>query len=319
MRYAVVFKTYTWDGFVHRQASRCKAAAGRGDFFISVDETNGSVGPIAFDRVVRVTNDKIVASGFANRFEKGSLLWWNPDYVHYQFQEAYPDYDFYVFIEYDAVVQGQIETLIDQVAESGTDLVAFPIQMAKQDWFWTPFHRQTYELEDLQGALICMTVFSRRALEMLAARRRAMTKDGQVRYWPNAEVFVATEITRAKFKSRSLAEFGDVDAYQWFPPILEDDLQEIAGMAFLHPVLDRRRYVSALLKTTTQFRSFLYPRSKMWLALRRFPKKDYMPGLAGAARKRFFTSMGEKAHRSKLRMAARVTFSRSSKELSAQP
>ena len=46
-RCAVVFKTYAWDGFVERQARRLAEAAGALDFYISVDETNGPVGPIA--------------------------------------------------------------------------------------------------------------------------------------------------------------------------------------------------------------------------------------------------------------------------------
>src|ERR1700742_4753961 len=100
MRYAVIFKTYTWDSFVHRQASRCRAATGDGDFFIMVDETNRSIGDIPFERVVRTTNAQLVSFGLANRFEVGSLIWWNADYPHYQFQDQYPDYDYYVFVEY---------------------------------------------------------------------------------------------------------------------------------------------------------------------------------------------------------------------------
>lgn len=301
MRYAVVFKTYMWDGFVHRQALRCKAATGAGDLFIAVDETNGAVGDIPFANVMRTTNTQLEASGFANRFEKGSMLWWNPDYVHYHFQEQHPAYDFYVFVEYDALVLGQIEAVVQHAAANGTDLMALPIRMAKENWFWTAFHRQTYPLDEIQGALICISVFSYRALKMLADRRRAMRTDDRVQYWPNAEVFIPTEITRAKFHYHSLADFGDVNAYQWFPPILEDDLQEAAGTMFLHPVLDRTRYLAALLKTTAQFRSFLYPRSKMWRALRRFPKEEYLSDVAVAARRRLVTSINEKAHRSKLR------------------
>lgn len=301
MRYAVIFKTYAWDAFVHRQASRCKAAAGSGDFFVSVDETNGPVGPVPFDRVVRTSNAEIIALGFADRFEKGSLLWWNPDYVHYHFQERHPGYDYYVFVEYDAVVRTSIERMVGQMAAQQADLADLPRRTPVQDWFWTLYHRQTYTLEELQGSLICVTAFSRRALQMLARRRREMTSDGGVRFWPMAEVFIPTEVARAGYCSMSLAEFAPVDQYQWFPPVLEDDLAGAGGDAFLHPVLDRNRYVAAMLKSTARFRSFLYPRSRMWQSLMRFPKQEYMPLLYGAAYRRLRTSLKEKAQIRRLR------------------
>ena len=301
MRYAVVFKTYAWDAFVHRQASRCQAATGPGDFFVSIDETSGPAGPVPFDRVVRTGNAEITALGFADRFEKGSLLWWNPDYVHYHFQERHPEYDYYVFVEYDVVVRTSIERLVRQMAARQADLLHLPILTPKQEWFWTIFHRQTYPFEDLQGSLICVTAFSRRALRMLARRRRDMTRDGTVRFWPMAEVFIPTETARAGYRSLSLAEFGRVDQYQWFPPVLEDDLAGKGGDAFLHPVLDRTRYVTAMLKSTARFRSFLYPRSRMWRSLARFPKQEYLPKLYGAAYRRLRMSLQEKLLRRKLR------------------
>ena len=301
MRYAVIFKTYAWDAFVHRQASRCEAAAGPGDFFVSVDETNGSVGPIPFNRVVRTSNAEITALGFADRFEKGSLLWWNPDYVHYHFGERHPEYDYYVFVEYDAVVRTSIGRMVEQMAAQRADLVDFPRCTPMWDWYWTLYHQQTYAFEELRGSLICVTGFSRRALQMLARRRREMTGDGAVRFWPMAEVFIPTEIARAGYHSMSLAEFAAVDQYQWFPPVLEDDLAGAGGDAFLHPVLNRDRYVAAMLKSTARFRSFLYPRSRMWQSLQRFPKQEYMPMLYGAAYRRLRTSLQEKAQLRRLR------------------
>ncbi len=54
-RCAAVFKTYSWDSFVERQSRRFAEAAVGCDVFISIDETNGGVGPIPFEHVVRVT------------------------------------------------------------------------------------------------------------------------------------------------------------------------------------------------------------------------------------------------------------------------
>ena len=300
MRFAVVFKTYTWDPFVQRQATRCQAVCGSGDFFVSVDETNGSVGPVPFDRVVRTSNAEIVSMGFADRFERGSLLWWNPDYAHYQFQERHPDYDYYVFVEYDVVVRMNFEQLITRMAAEGTEVLHLPIGTQKHDWFWTIFHRQTYPLEELQGSLICLTAFSRRALETLARRRREMAAVPDIGFWPNAEVFIPTESARAGLQARSLEEFGQVDGYRWFPPLLEEDLGSVAQAPFLHPVLDRKRFLTSMLKSTPAVRSFLYPRSKLWRALLRFEARDYLHRLIPAAYGRWQHNRRDDAEREPL-------------------
>ncbi len=300
MRFAVVFKTYTWDPFVQRQATRCQAVCGSGDFFVSVDETNGSVGPVPFDRVVRTSNAEIVSMGFADRFERGSLLWWNPDYAHYQFQERHPDYDYYVFVEYDVVVRMNFEQLITRMAAEGTEVLHLPIGTQKHDWFWTIFHRQTYPLEELQGSLICLTAFSRHALETLARRRREMAAVPDIGFWPNAEVFIPTESARAGLQARSLEEFGQVDGYRWFPPLLEEDLGSVAQAPFLHPVLDRKRFLTSMLKSTPAVRSFLYPRSKLWRALLRFEARDYLHRLIPAAYGRWQHNRRDDAEREPL-------------------
>ena len=68
----------------------------------------------------------------------------------------------------------------------------------------------------------------------------------------------------------SLADFGDVSHCDWFPPTMEEDLQTADGDAFLHPVLDRRRYVSSMLYN----RGSLAP-GELYRALSRFRREEY--------------------------------------------
>ena len=279
-RCAAVFKTYSWDDFVERQARRFAAAAVGCDVYISVDESNGSVGPIPFERVVRVTTADLVAFGLPNRTERGVLLWWCPDYVHYHFRHMHPDYDTYIFVEYDVVVSGgSIEAMVSQVQASGTDLVALPIE---GPWFWSQFHHRTYEPAELHKALICFTAFSARALDRLHDRRREMAADGKAPYWPSAEAFIPTEIERAGFQSRSLGQFGDVSRFNWLPAQLESDLAESTGTRFQHPVLDERRYAATTIRTAPTVFHLLHPRSDMRRRLRRVPRSCYAPLLPRA-------------------------------------
>jgi hypothetical protein len=267
---AVVFKTYSWDGFIERQARRLAEAAGRLDFYISVDETAGPAGPIPFERVTRFTCADLKAAGLGMRSPVGGVLWWNPDYAHYQFLEQYPNYDYYVFVEYDCVVQCSLEQFVIRAVSRGADLVAFPLSSDFHEWHWTPYQRNVYPQNEVGRALLNVCFHSSRALNLLYQRRLAMTCDPSVREWPNSELFVPSEIGRAGMTWLPLGDFGDLSRYAWFPPSLEEDLRPADGDAFLHPVLDRRRYISSMLNN----RGSLAP-GELHRALSRFPRKEY--------------------------------------------
>ena len=273
-RCAAVFKTYSWDGFVERQFRRFAEAAVGCDVFISVDETNGGVGPIPFEHVVRVTAAELTAFGLPCRTERGALLWWNPDYVHYHFRSHYSEYDTYVFVEYDVVVSGQIAPIVEKAEATGTDLVSLPI---KGPWFWSRFHHQTYPSSQLRPALICFAVFSARALDRLHARRCEMGVAGVTPYWPSAEAFVPTEVELAGFRHSSLERFGDVTRYNWGPAQLESDVVAGSGTSLQHPVLDDRRYAAATLRTARSVAHILNPRSDLRRRLGRVPRSVYRP------------------------------------------
>ena len=291
---AAVFKTFSWDSFVERQFRRFVEAAAGCDVFISVDETNGGVGTIPFEGVIRVTTAELVAFGLPNRMERGPLLWWSPDYVHYHFRHHHPHYDTYVFAEYDVVISGPLAPIVERAQATGTDLVSLPIV---EPWLWAMAHHQTYAPSRLRHALICLTVFSARALDRLHARRREMGAAGATRYWPSAEAFIPTEIAMAGFRADTLARFGDVTRYDWHPAQLETDIVMGAGTRFQHPILDEQRYAANTLRTAGSLVHILDPRSDMWRRLRRIPRSTYGPLLRPAVT-------------SRLRRAARQRFDR---------
>ena len=295
-RYAVVLKTHVWDGFVSRQAKRYRSFAGpHGDLFICVDETGGQAGTINHERVLRFTNADLIALGLADRAERGSLIWWNTDYPHYLFLDRYPDYDYYVFCEYDTVVNGHGDDLLAAVAAAGADFVALPTRTAKADWMWTRYHIRTYGYDAIAGSLNCVSIFSRRALEVLRDRRIEMSRQaeaGQVPFWPLNEVFLATEVKRAGLRMVSLDEFGDTSGFEWFPPLLESDLDAHRHLTFLHPVLDPPRYVDSLLRFSP-LASFVSRRGRLGQALQRFP--EFRSRLPAAFIRRAITRMRERA------------------------
>jgi hypothetical protein len=78
----------------------------------------------------------------------------------------------------------------------------------------------------------------------------------------------------------SLADFGDVSHYDWFPPTLEEDSAAVDGDAFLHPVLDRKRYIASMLLN----RGSLAP-GELDRALSRFSREEYTKLVGPTARK----------------------------------
>ncbi len=277
---AVVFKAYAWDEFVERQARRLAEAAGSLNFYVLIDETAGPAGPIPFERVIRFTCADLEAAGLAMRFAVGGVLWWNPDYAHYHFLAQCPNYDYYLFVEYDCVVQCSLEKFVVRAVSRGADLIALPIARPFDQWHWTPYQRDVYRSGEAKLALLNVCFHSSAALKLLHQRRLAMNSDPPVRAWPSSELFIPSEIVRAGMTWLSLADFGNVSHYDWFPPTLEEDLAPAEGDTFLHPVLDRPRYLASMLSN----RGSLAP-GELDRALSRFRREEYAKLIWPAARK----------------------------------
>lgn len=294
MRYALGFKTHVWDGFIARQFGRFRQAVGSGDLFVIADETNG---PLTIDdgtNVLRTTNTSLIGMGFANAFGKGGLIWWNTDYPNYVLYEHDPTYDYYIFVEYDTCINMPVDALIAEVAARGVDYVGLPNRQDLGKWYWTPFHEKAYARDDIRGGLNCIAIFSNRAMRLLLDRRRDMARQyeaGTLRFWPGNEVFIPTEIGLAGLKAASIEEFGDASQYEWHPPHLEDDLDTLQHRTFLHPVLDRRRYIQSVLKFEFDLSSYFASSSKLRRQLSRFPPGDYVPLMPGAFRRQIMVKV----------------------------
>jgi hypothetical protein len=296
---AVVFKAYSWDDFVQRQAERLAAVAGRLDFFVQIDETNGAVGPIPFDRVQRFTCADLEASGLPMRFGLGGVLWWNPDYAHYQFLRYQPNYDYYLFVEYDCVVQCSLENFVSRAAAKGADLVSSPITQKFEEWHWYAYQRDVYQEDEVKLGLLNITLHSANALRLLHQRRLAMAKSDSAG-WPSSEVFVPTEIARAGMRCVFLAELGDIAHCNWFPPTVEDNIPPRTRDAFFHPVLDRRRYIASVLNN-----SGMLPAGGLKRALEGLPREEYAHLLWPAAKSRAIRRVRHKLKRLREQWVAR--------------
>jgi hypothetical protein len=131
----------------------------------------------------------------------------------------------------------------------------------KVDYVGFPSAENGWPLQTAEGSypksfklyqwLNCISLHSKRSVEFLLERRQTLARRyaaGEFPNWPNNETFVPTEMHNNGFIVRQLGDFGKVDRYNWWPPTLEDDLPLLQDQAFLHPVLDERRYVISCLR-----------------------------------------------------------------------
>ncbi len=243
--YVVLFKTHFWDDFNQRQLERLRARVGRGDIYVVIDETFGPAPKIPGERVIGITKDSLSALRLAPVTTHGSIIWYNNDYPNYVAAAQLPAYDFYVSIEYDVVVNAPLDALVDRLAADQVDFLGFPLRTPAAKWPWYSMHEALYG-PDMLLSLSCLAVYSKAGLDALLAARHAAAvafADGALRYWPHVEAFLPNEIAKAGLRRASLADYGGVARYDWWPPLNEPDLPQAADQAFIHPVLHGARYV----------------------------------------------------------------------------
>lgn len=285
--YAVIFRTHLWDDYVARQYDRLVARTKSGHVFILVDETGG---PVKIDRenVVRHTQADVLDLGLA-KAGRGNLLWFNGDYPLYLFFEKFRNYDYYIMAEYDVVVQVELDDVVAAADREGHDFVGLSKGEPVSEWGFTETCLDAYDIAQVQKRLICIAMFSRRAVQHLFDRRLELSQEfrnGGLRRWPYCEGYIPTELSVGGFKLAELSEFGSTGAYDWTNVVLEAELGPLEQEAFIHPVMDPNSYVAKMMKETWPPESFFYARSETRRKLRRVSLRDYGPHLARALRKR---------------------------------
>jgi len=279
--YAVIFRTHFWDEFAQRQFDRLVHLVGTGHVYVLVDETNGRVEGIKHDRVVRLTEQDMVDMGLP-RAGTGNLLWFNGDYPLYCFLKQHGSYDYYLQLEYDVVLNADVDGLISRVAADKADFVGLTKGEPVHEWAWLFTCQDIYEPVEVQYKLICLSLFSRRALQALTARRLQMAaqlQSGVIKTWPFCEGFIATEMGRKDFVSIELSQYINTDAYDSWPPYVESDLPIMTDRPVIHPVLDQERYVSSLLKYKVGLIGYMDINSLLHRKLRRLPADAYISAL----------------------------------------
>ncbi len=233
--------------------------------------------------MVRITDQAILDAGYVAAGE-GSLQWYSGDVPLYLFRAAHPDYDYYIQIEYDAVVNVSVDELVARLDSGGVDVLGLTNKDIEpiETWHWRSSCLDAYSPEEIKGVLICFSAYSKRALQRLEHARSAQAEEfhrGAIKRWPYCEAYVATEAHRQNLSVHQLSQFGDVDRYRWWPPYLEEELPRFAGNSFVHPVLDAPKFVPSLFKMDLGLRALLNPASWLHRKLRMLGPAAYAKAL----------------------------------------
>lgn len=288
LSYAVLFKTHFWDEFTSRQMERLRARVGRGDIYVVIDETFAPAPEIPGERVIGVNKEKLAALALAPVTTHGSILWYNNDYPNYAAAAELPAYDYYISTEYDVTINTDLDALIDRLEAGQVDFLGFPIRKRAVDWPWYPMHEDVYGAQMLVY-LACFGIYSKAGLAaLLAARQRAGAafRTGALRYWPHVEAFLPNEIAKAGLRNASLADYGGVDLYDWWPPLNETDLPQAADQAFIHPVLHGTKYVRSTIYHEPSWLALLRPESSVRRKLQNFSPAIVRPLIRAEIRRR---------------------------------
>jgi hypothetical protein len=301
-RYAVLFRTHSWDAFIARQFDRVQRKCQHGDLFVVANNTSGECGSLPVPKPLTFTESDITAMGYA-RAGAGQMLWYNVDYALYYFFAQYPDYDYYILFEYDVVVNVDLDSLINAVAERKTDLVGLTKGEPVAEWWFLPSCLDLYAMEDIRKMLLPLAISSRKAVEHLADKKLALSARfhaGELKQWPHCEAFVVTELAQAGFTIDEFDWYGSTARLSYAPAYIEQDLVKFTDASFIHPLLDPKRYVDNVLKYEWRPERFFLISSPLRTQLTKAPAYEYIPALTVALGRR----IAKVLHRLAVRMTS---------------
>ena len=288
MKCVILFRTHIWDDFIQRQFLRLPKNTSY-DIAILANNTDGLCPPVEDFPFVIFTLDDLLKMGLEAGPEK-NIVWWNADYPLYYYASLFPDYDYYILCEYDVVINCDFEQLILSLHSGEKDIVAITSRSPLEECVYIRSAEGVYLYENIKKTYFPFAIFSKKSVAFLYNKRLSLTKkyrEKKIQNWPHCELFVGTEAAASNLQVAQLTEYGKADFFSHYPPVLEECLPYLMDQAYIHPVLDSKRFLLSTIHYEGRPERFLNPFSKFHRTLRSFPFRFYLGPLCKALFSRF--------------------------------
>ena len=176
-------------------------------------------------------------------------MWFNGDYILYYLAEQL-SFDYLLLVEYDCVILGDVDRLIERLIAAGTDYAVKNFGTRRASYQWAAetmaWFGRTRRLETPYGGIFPAVFISREAIADLHEGRLEMTREiGHApSRWVNCEPFCATHLHLRGYRCRALKSFLDVRYCTVDVPILPEVAEALdpRRARLVHPVLARPGY-----------------------------------------------------------------------------
>ncbi len=262
VNYAVIFRTHLWDDGIAEMARRAAACCPSAHFVVAADVTNGPLNVEPFQAIPHTCD---AASLSLPNVPPDRTLWWNADYVLYFVRERLPGFDYYVMLEYDVLLNCDIDSIIARCMGEGIDFVAKEIGEIHPGHWSRPSALEMTGV--IHWALIPLVVVSARAVDALYRRRRAMAyqlAQKAITQWPYCEPFMTTVLAQhADMKLASWETLLNAQLLRYRPILSLRDKRLAVGPLVAHPVFASRRFIETFLREKPSG-SHLMPDGRLW-------------------------------------------------------
>ena len=246
--YAVLFKCHDWQPFEQRQLERLRQRVRSGEIFVFADNSKGDVSGIDHPAEQILQGGKAEAQAIGlEHVNDAPVFWFSNDYPLHIFSRKYPDYDYYLMIEYNVVPNADFDALVHRLSALNVDFVGEPIRVPFAEWPWRSSCEGWYDSVQILHWLSCFAVFSNRAAHLLYERRVAAgqkLRAGLVQSLPMCEAVIPTELRLAGMNLMKLKALGDTTHFDTAPHYPEARLEDYSGLSFVHPVRDEQRFLA---------------------------------------------------------------------------
>ncbi len=245
VRIAVLFRTYQWDEFARRAATRLAARTAGMDLFILIDESaSGPVDTAPFTKIAHTVATFKALGLPCDPVAKAPALWWNCDYGLYDAMLQQPGYDIYLAVEDDVAVNLPLMQVVERMRDRELDAIVSFGPNSVERWG----HRHSLAdvpYRSLSWSALSTVFLTGRAIRFLFDQRRRLAEmhaEGKMAAWPFCEGFVSSALHSEGFAVGELAQFVRLPHFSTEMPLLEDDPRAVLPDTVAHSVLSVDRF-----------------------------------------------------------------------------